>query len=131
MQDKMFIGKRKNGQTGETITWIVATVIIIGVLIVSILVANTVFVTKKGSNDISSSKSADVFASKSVYAYVLTPGTDEKTIYEQIKSESKLNDFNGNLAKTIFEGFYGEEYSTKIWFGTNNEESSFFGIITS
>jgi len=103
---------KKLGQIGKTITWVVATVIIIVILFISIFVATSYL---GGSKKADFSKQTDILASKSFFAYLLTEDTGGQTIYEQLREEENLNDFNGNLALNIFEEFYRKDYPYTIW----------------
>ncbi len=103
---------KKLGQIGKTITWVVATVIIIVILFISIFVATSYL---GGSKKADFSKQSDILASKSFFAYLLTEDTGGQTIYEQLRDEENLNDFNGNLALNIFEEFYRKDYPHTIW----------------
>ncbi len=107
---------KKSGQMGETITWIVATIIIIVILIISIFIATS---DLGGSKKVDFPKQDDILASKSFFAYLLTKDTEDKTVYEQLKDDENLNEFNGNLALRIFDEFYKEEYSN-VWVGTSS-----------
>lgn len=104
----------KRSQIGKTMTWVVATIIIIVILLVSILVT-TSYLGKHKEMDFLAKRS-DILASKSFFAYLLTEDTEEQTIYEQLKNEENLNDFNGNLAINIFDELYGGEYP-EVWVG--------------
>jgi len=116
-QIKMF--NKKLGQIGKTITWVVATVIIIMILIVSIFVATSYL---GGSKKADFSKQTDILASKSFFAYLLTED-ESSTVYEQLKEDGgeNLNEFNGNLALKIFKEFYEEDYPVAIWLGIDFE----------
>ena len=104
----------KKAQIGETLTWVVATLIIIVVLTFSIFIAGIYF--EEGKNLKSSFfKSRDVLASKSMFSYLLTPSAEGK-VYDQLKAEDNLNEFNGVLALKVFEEFYAEEY-LDVWLG--------------
>ena len=99
---------------GETITWVVATLIIIVILVFSIFLSGIYF--DKGKNLKSSSfKSKDVLASKSLFSYLLTP-TGGGVVYDQLKTEDNLNEVNGELAFNIFKEFYKVEYGD-VWLG--------------
>ena len=104
----------KKAQVGETVTWVVATVIIILILGVSIFISSA----KLGEGkDVGSafSQSEDTLASKSLFSYMLTP-EEETNIYEQLKKGENLNEVNGQLALDIFGEFYKDDY-VKIWLG--------------
>jgi len=106
----------KKAQIGETITWVVATVIIIVILILSIFIAG--FVGKDKEFQILSKK--DLLATKSLSGYLLTQNDSGEKVFEQLKNEENLNDFNGHLAKKIF-GFYEDKYFG-IWLGVSREK---------
>ncbi len=104
----------KKATIGETITWVVATVIIIIILLISIFAATSYLGKNKGADF--SAKQSDPLASESFFAWLLTEDESGQTIHGQLRNETNLNDFNGNLAIKIFKGFYGEEY-TGVWVG--------------
>jgi hypothetical protein len=110
-----FINKRygKAGEVGETVTWMVATVIIIVVLFISISATVTGVFNFKNFNYI---KQADTLASKSLFAYLLTESEKGISVYSQLGSENNFSSFNGQLAKDIFSEFYDEEYLA-VWVG--------------
>jgi len=107
--------KNKLGQTGDTITWLVATVVIIVVLTVSIFAAS-IFFDKNKSLKSGTFESADTLASKSLFSYVITKDSNGKVVYEQLKEEENLGDFDGKLSVKIFIDLYKKEYLT-IWAG--------------
>ncbi|MDP2673182.1 MAG: hypothetical protein Q8O84_05200 [Nanoarchaeota archaeon] len=107
------------GQTGETITWLVATVIIVVILIISVFV--TQVFSNSSNSEIKENSVADVLASKSFFSYLLMKDSNGKIVFEQLKDEENLNEFNGNLGLKIFEEFYErdvflEEYNA-VWIG--------------
>ena len=104
--NKIFLNKR--GQVGETITWIVATVIIIFILGTTLFVAEFSLAKNK---EVSQTTQVDTLVSKSFFSYLLTDD-----VYNQLKAEGNLSEFNGNLALNIFEEFYSKEY-VDVWVG--------------
>jgi hypothetical protein len=105
----------KTGQVGETVTWMVATIIIIVVLLISISATVIGIFDFKNFNYI---KKTDVLASKSFFSYLLTESGEGTHIYEQLGSEDNLNEFNGELAVNIFKEFYeGEKEYLEVWIG--------------
>lgn len=114
--------KNKRGQISETLTWIVATLIIVVILSVSVFLASFV----GHSKTFPSTQNIDLFAKKSFTAYLLTRDSSGSTVYNQIAQEEQLNDFNGNLAKKIFEGLYERDYHI-IWLAVISKSQ---GIIT-
>ena len=107
-----FFLKNQKAQIGETITWVVATLIIIVILAFSIFISSFYL---GGGKSVSFSERSDLLASKSLFSYLLTPAGDEK-IYDQLKEEENLNEFNGNLALNIFETLYEDDYED-VWLG--------------
>ena len=63
--------KNKTAQAGDTITWLVATVVIIVVLSISVFASSFFFDKNKILNS-KNFKSKDTLASKSLFSYVLT-----------------------------------------------------------
>lgn len=105
---------KKLGQIGETMTWFVATVIIVVILLISIFVATSFLSKNKEINFVA--KQNDILASESFFAYLLTEDDSGQIVYNQIKNSEGFNDFNGNFALEIFEEFYSKDYS-KVWLG--------------
>lgn len=103
--------KNKLGQTGETVTWIVATVIIVVILFVSIFITSVYLGDGK---EFSFTRQADSLVSKSFFSYLLTKNNEGKTIYEQLKNEkldedTKLNENIKSLAEKVFD-HYRKDY---------------------
>jgi len=111
----------KKAQVGETITWIVATLIIIVILYFSIFIANFYV----GSSKKVGVSSVDYVAWKSMTSYVLFD-KDGKKVYNQLLEDGNLNEFNGNLGLNIFDKLYGKDYSA-IWLGVDSEHNDYFG----
>ena len=93
--------RNKKAQVGETVTWIVATVIIIFMLLASIFLASAYLGNFKKIHS-QAFGATDIPASKSLFAYVLTEDDSGEKIYDQLKTEDNLNEFNGELGKKIF-----------------------------
>ena len=103
----------KRGQMGETITWVVATLIIVVILAVSLLVSSLILGDEKSLGFL---KTTDVLASKSLFSYLLTKDREGNNVHTQLKNQENLNEFNGNLGKKIFQEYYGSEYED-VWVG--------------
>ena len=103
----------KKAQVGETMTWVVATIIIIVILTISIFVSTAYL---GGGKNVNFFKRTDVLVSKSLFSYLLTNDSEGSLVYNQLRNEENLNEFNGNLAINIFQKFYGEEYGA-VWLG--------------
>lgn len=100
---------------GETLTWVVATLIIVVVLLISIYVASYLGSLKNKTIQIGSS--SDVFAEKSLVSYLMTKGSSGDPVYVQIQNSRNLSDFSGNLAASIFKKLYGNYYKSHIFLG--------------
>lgn len=115
--------KNKRAQIGETITWVVATVIIILILAISLSVSSFYI---RNSKDLSFFKTTDTLASKSFFSYLLTKDTEGSIVYEQLKKQENLNEFNGNLGKKIFLDFYAKEHEG-VWVGILTNKLGYLG----
>jgi hypothetical protein len=112
----------KKGQVGETMTWIIATIVIIVILVFSIFITSILGKSKSFDKNrkFEFDRETDLIATKSLTSYLLTKNNFAKTVFEQLNEEDNLNDFNGLLAKKIF-SFYENEYSG-IWLGVSKEK---------
>ena len=90
--------KNKRAQIGETMTWIVATLVIVVILGISVFVA----VPLKGFNGFKFYRKADFLATKSFVNYLSKNG-----IYDKIKQEKKIPD---DGLKEKIENFYQSNY---------------------
>ncbi len=133
MKLKILIPNKK-AQIGETITWLVATVIIIVILVFSIFV--TGFIGK--DKEFETLPKKDLLATKSLSGYLLTSDDSGKKVFEQLKNEENLdtffNNFTGPLAVRIFKGLYQKDYPARIWLGiytpntfTKTRTNEYFG----
>jgi hypothetical protein len=132
--------KRRNKKGSEeipdTIVWIIATVIIVGIIVFSVY-ATTFFkgvsVVLTTINSVYNSvispgaqiQTGDILKIKTMESFLLV--NNGGTVFSQIKNDGNLNDFSGNKAKDIFTKLYGKDYSL-IWFGVKDYS---FGILYS
>ena len=116
----MIINKR--GQISEGLTWVVATIIIVIMLVFSIFVTSFYV---SGKKDVGSETFGDFHTQKSLMSYLLTK-QGSGTVYSNVKAAENLDSFNGNLAVKIFKGLYEIEYS-QIWIGVSVFGEGFFG----
>ncbi|MCK5043899.1 hypothetical protein KAR52_02770 [Candidatus Pacearchaeota archaeon] len=108
----------KRAQIGETMTWVIATIAIIVILILSIFIVSF---TKDESKEFKTYRNSDLLAVKSLSGYLLTQDEDGTNIYNQLIIDESLNDFNGNLASQIFKRFYKKDYLHAVWLGFDFE----------
>ena len=101
----------KKAQVAETLTWVVATIIIVIILAISIFVSSLIPSTKSFSTE----TNVDLFAKQTLISYLLTKDS-AGTVYNDI-NQNNLTDMTGNLAATIFKNLYGGYYNSVIYFG--------------
>ena len=124
--EKMMMSKK--AQVSEGLTWVVATIAIIIILLFSLFITSLV----SGNKSPAENFFAYSFPQKSFFSYLLTTETEGKTVYSEIKEEEKLNNGNGNLALRIFKQLYEKDYPVALWLGINFEgvglrKNEFFG----
>jgi restriction endonuclease len=120
----------KKAQAGETITWVIATIIILIIVVVSVFVVGA---SDKARDVLGIDKKAnynnypDRVVEKSFYSYLLTDVEGEK-VYDKFKEEGVFSpDEKAELAKKIFKEYEGESDHLQIWMGVNNENNNVFG----
>ena len=108
-QKKMLNNSRKHGEVGETMTWVVATLIIVIVLAISIY-ATSILAKKNLDLDVlpkvKDAKTTELLAVKSVSAYFLTHASDEQTVFSYLQKGDNLNEKTGLIAYKIFDNIY-------------------------
>jgi len=107
----------KKAQVGNTATWMVATVAIVIILLFSIFLSTSYFSDQKR---VASDNQFNQPAVSSFFSYALTENSQGERVYDKIKQEEDLNEFNGNLALDIFYEFYSDLYNG-VWLGVNFE----------
>lgn len=113
----------KKAQVGETMTWVVATIVIIVVLSFSILISINIFEDKEFEVE----KKTDLLVTKSLTGFLLTEDNNGIKVFDLIKNDEKINDFEGNLALDIFKKYYQKEGEYRdVWFGINLKGSGYF-----
>lgn len=105
------IYKNKIGQIGDTMAWVVATLIIMFILVISVFAASgsSLFGTKSSDKKVYIVTNSDLFATKSFIAYLLTDYGNEKIYSFLAGAERDLDVSSGELAIKIFKGFYSED----------------------
>lgn len=121
--------RNRDGQIGETMTWIVATLVIVVILGISIFIAS---ISASGLKRLNQDffQTSDVLASKSMFSYVLTKDVQGNNVYSQLKTEGVMNNFNGGLALDIFRGLYRDDYSL-VWLGFVDNRPGLVGLSAS
>ena len=101
----------KKAQIGETMTWVVATIVIVVVLSFSILLSINIFKDKKFEVE----KETDLLAVKSLTGYLLTEDSNGKKVFANLQEAKNLEGERGELAKKIFK-VYTNDFGI-IWLG--------------
>jgi hypothetical protein len=114
----------KRGQIGEGITWVVATIVILVILIAGIYIASAVAGVKDilGLNKQAEFNGLpDRVAEKSLYSYLLTTHPEGGSVYQKLKTNGELKEedkFSGDFALKIFNEYKGD-YPGAVWFGVD------------
>lgn len=112
--------KNKKAQIGSTMTWVVATLVIIVILLFSIFIVSKLSIFKKGGQ-LDFDQNTEGVSEKSLYSYLLTKDNSGVIIYNKIKQDGNLSDFSGKLALQVFDKLYEKEYPAARWFGIKVE----------
>lgn len=98
----------KNGQIGDTLTWFIATIIIIVILFLAILTSS--LFGKSEERKVINPSAQDLLKSKEVMSYLVTPLSSSNFVFSQIVNSGNLDQVTGPLAVEIFktnlESFY-------------------------
>ena len=98
--------KNKKGQVGETMTWIVATLIIIVVLTISIYVSSVLGEAKSIIPQTDSFGRDNLIekalTKKSMFSFLLTKGPGDEIIYDELIKNRELSEFSKELGKKVF-----------------------------
>jgi len=94
----------KKAQIGETMTWVVATLTIIVILIISIYITSALAITKKTIKYKEYDRENDLLLEKSLFAYFLLEESQRDALYDKLKDiefhddlDDKLEEIGGNL----------------------------------
>ena len=99
----------KNAQIGETVTWVVATVIIIIILIFSTYIAS-ILASASGTRNFDFKKTTDLVAFESFQAYLRTDVGGQMR-YLKLQGAQDLDQQDCDAEKDIFEKVYKERYN--------------------
>ena len=131
----------RRAQVGETMTWIVATIVIIVILFISIYVAGASDIAKKVvglGREFEIKGHNDLLVTKSLTGYLLT-NDGNGVVFEQLKDKenplidmNSFSNFNKEFSKNIFYKIYEKDYPDYIWMGIiftdfGTKEVKFFG----
>lgn len=97
--------KNKKAEIGETMTWFVATLVVIVFLVITIFVVS--LISKERNFTFSSYR--DSVVAKSLSAFMLTKD-GEKMIFERLPEDKDFTEFSGKLSVKVLKELYGETY---------------------
>ena len=98
--------RNKKAEVGETMTWFVATLVIIVFLGITIFIVGFI----KNERELTFAPNRDSIAAKSLSAFMLTKD-EEKIILEKISEDKDLSDFSGKISVKVLKEIYSEHYS--------------------
>jgi hypothetical protein len=81
------LNNKNRGQIGETMTWVVATIVIIAILIISVYAASLLANTKKTLSYQKEKRESDFLMEKSLFAYFSVNDTKKNLIYDKLKQQ--------------------------------------------
>ena len=119
-----FSAKNSRGQVADTATWIIATIVIIFVLMISVYAASKIGRTSVISGLFNDDKNQEILVEQSFHAYLLTKNSNGVAFYNQISSSGKIDSTDKLIAAALFGKIYGvpsSEISLKI---TDKKENS-------
>ena len=124
-----FFAKNSMGQAADTATWVIATLVIIFILMISVYAASKIGRTSEISLISAAEKNREVLAQQSFQAYLLTKNANNMNFYNQISSSGKISSTDELIAATLFGKIYGiqnSEMSLKI---TDKKSESLGNIV--
>ena len=115
--------RNKKAQVGETLTWVIATVIIVVILLGSVYAVSLIRKSKNwrigGSNQIIGN--ADLLATKSLTAYLMTE-TLEGRVFDRIMGKGDLDEFTAPLSSKVFISHEGN-YPKAVWLDIRGKDA--------
>ena len=87
------LNNKNKGQIGETMPWVVATIIIVVILIISVYAASLLANTRKTLSYQKEKIESDLLMEKSLFAYFSANDTKKDLIYSELKKQ----EFDVNL----------------------------------
>lgn len=87
----------KNAQIGETMTWVVATIVIVVILVLSIYITSVLAVSKKVIKYKDYDRENDLILEKSLFTYFLLDSSQQEIIYDTLANQEYYVDFGDKL----------------------------------
>ena len=116
---------QKRGQVAETVTWLVATILILIILSISVYTASVLSKTNRAVTI--SVEEYPILLKQSLYGFLFTRDTSGKRVFEQIEESGGLDLFSKDLGEKVFKDPSGEfdfslKFDTKYISGSVDEE---------
>lgn len=117
----------KRGQIGDTLTWFIATILIVVILFLSILVPSVFWSSTQRKIVSDSGPGTNVLFLKSVYAYLLTEDSSKTSVLNLLKNSPSgvVTGFSKDLGDKLFVPESISPYKPTIYYGI---ESSGFDV---
>lgn len=97
----------KSAQVADTATWIVATIVVIFILMISVYAASKIGRTSGISGLFGDNQNQEILAEQSFQAYLLTKDSEGTNFYNKISSSGKIDSTDELIAATLFGKIYG------------------------
>ena len=116
---------QKKGQVAETMTWVVATIIIFVILAIAIYAAS---VMSKANRTLDfNSNEPSILLKKSLQGYLFTEDEKGESVFVKLEKNEDFDSFSEELGKKIFKDPSGEfeislELNSLLSFGRSYEE---------
>ncbi len=119
--------KNKKAQIGETMTWVIATIVIIVILVFSIFISSFI---GRGRDKMfpATGDFRNLIEAKSISGFLLTENDYGERIFDQILEEGDLNDFNGPIGVAIFENYEIENYDRVKHYSIDENDKYIRGV---
>lgn len=116
--------RNKKSQVAETMVWVVATMVIVIILIISVYAASTLseaVKTLSGSDSIPLRERGDFTGKETMFSILLT-NSGEKNIFNQINLDGETNVFSDDLFDSVLRNL-GDDFSDISLSANKFEES--------
>lgn len=121
----IFLAKNCRGQIAKTITWVIATIIIVLILVISVFLVSFI----KKDKQFSIIKWNDLLAAKSLSAFLLSKDISGGIILKQLQKDEEISYTNNWLFNLIFKRLYDKDFPERISLdisSTSLDDKNFF-----
>jgi len=104
---------QRRGQIAETVTWLVATVVILVILSMAIYTASVLSKTNRAVTI--SADEAPILLKKSLYGYLFSNDSTGEKVFTKLEKNKVFDSFSEELGKKVFKDPSGKlEFSLKL-----------------